>query len=95
MDWCVVTSQIIAQWVGITVGGLTIATTLGRWFIVTPLKRYIEQQTHPIQPDANGGKSLPDVAVAIARVETKLDNVDSWLTKVDQRLIEHIKDHQG
>jgi len=89
------TAQTIASWIGISVGALTIVTTLGRWFIVAPLKRYIAEQTHPIQPDANGGKSLPDVAVAIARVETKLDNVDSWLTKVDQRLIEHIKDHKG
>lgn len=88
-------AQMVGQWIAITVGGLTIVTTLGRWFIVAPLKRYIEQQTHPIQPDANGGKSLPDVAVAIARVETKLDNVESWLTKVDQRFIEHLKDHKG
>ena len=86
-------AQTVAQWVGITVGGLTIVTTLGRWFIVQPLKRFIKDQTHPIQPDANGGKSLPDVAVTLARVETKIDNVESWLTKVDQRLIEHIQDH--
>ena len=86
-------AQTIASWIGISVGALTIVTTLGRWFIVAPLKRYIAEQTHPIQPDANGGKSLPDVAVAIARVETKLDNVESWLTKVDQWFIQHIQDH--
>jgi hypothetical protein len=86
-------SQGLAHWVAITVGALTIATTFGRWFIVAPLKRYIEQQTHPIQPNANGGKSLPDVAVTLGRVETKIDNIDSWLTKVDARLIEHLKDH--
>ena len=83
----------VAQWIGVSVGALTIVTTLGRWFIVSPLKRYIADQTHPIQPNANGGKSLPDVAVAMTRVETKLDNVESWLTKVDQRLITHINDH--
>lgn len=86
-------TQTIASWIGISVGGLTIVTTLGRWFIVAPLKRYIEQQTHPIQPDANGGKSLPDVAVAIARVETKIDNMESWLAKVDERFVEHVRDH--
>ena len=86
-------AQTVAQWVGIAVGGLTVVTTLGRWFIVSPLKRFIKDQTHPIQPDANGGKSLPDVAVTLARVETKIDNVESWLTKVDARLIEHIQDH--
>lgn len=87
-------TTLVAQWVAICVGLVTLVTTLGRWLIVAPLKRYIEQQTHPIQPNANGGKSLPDVAVAIARVETKLDNVESWLTKVDQRFIEHVRDHE-
>lgn len=87
------TTTLVAQWVAICVGLVTLVTTLGRWLIVQPLKRYIEQQTHPIQPNANGGKSLPDVAVAIARVETKLDNVESWLTKVDQRFIDHVRDH--
>ena len=85
--------QLIGQWIAIGVGGLTLATTLGRWLIVNPLKTYIEKMTHPIQPDANGGKSLPDIAVTMARVETKIDNVESWLTKVDARLIEHIQDH--
>lgn len=89
------TVQLVGQWIAIGVGGLTLATTLGRWLIVNPLKTYIEKMTHPIQPDANGGKSLPDVAVAMARVETKIDNVESWLTKVDSRLIEHIQDHNG
>lgn len=29
--------------------------------------------TYPIQPHANGGKSLPDIANAINRLELKLD----------------------
>ena len=50
-----------------------ILTVLGKLFIVTPLKSYIKEQTHPIQPTANGGRSLPDVARAVDRIEKRLD----------------------
>lgn len=50
-----------------------ILTVLGKFFIVIPLKNYIKEQTHPIQPTANGGRSLPDVARAVDRIEKRLD----------------------
>jgi hypothetical protein len=50
-----------------------ILTVLGKILIVTPLKAYIKEQTHPIQPTANGGRSLPDVAKAVDRIEKRLD----------------------
>jgi hypothetical protein len=42
-------------------------------FIVIPLKHYIKEQTHPIQPTANGGRSLPDIARTVDRIEKRLD----------------------
>ena len=56
--------------VSLAIGILTI---LGKWFIVTPLKSYIKELTHPIQPTANGGRSLPDIARAVDRIEKRLD----------------------
>ena len=50
-----------------------ILTVLGRLLIVIPLKANIKEQTHPIQPTANGGRSLPDVAKAVDRIEKRLD----------------------
>ena len=50
-----------------------ILTVLGKLLIVTPLKSYIKELTHPIQPSANGGRSLPDVARAVDRIEKRLD----------------------
>lgn len=50
-----------------------ILTVLGKWFIVNPLKSYIKEQTHPIQPTANGGRSLPDIARTVDRIEKRLD----------------------
>jgi hypothetical protein len=50
-----------------------ILTVLGKLFIVTPLKHYIKEQTYPIQPTANGGRSLPDIARTVDRIEQRLD----------------------
>jgi hypothetical protein len=50
-----------------------ILTVLGKWLIVNPLKNYIKEQTYPIHPQANGGRSLPDVARAVNRIEQRLD----------------------
>jgi hypothetical protein len=52
---------------------LGIVALIGKWFIVTPLKSYIKEQTHPIQPTANGGRSLPDIARTVDRIEKRLD----------------------
>ena len=50
-----------------------ILTVLGKLFIVIPLKSYIKELTHPIQPSANGGRSLPDIARTVDRIEKRLD----------------------
>lgn len=50
-----------------------ILTVLVKWFVVTPLKNFIKEQTYPIQPTANGGRSLPDIARAVDRIEKRLD----------------------
>jgi hypothetical protein len=50
-----------------------ILTALGKWLIVSPLKNFIKEQTYPIQPTANGGRSLPDIARAVDRIEKRLD----------------------
>jgi hypothetical protein len=52
---------------------LGIIAILGKWFIVKPLKHFIKEQTYPIQPTANGGRSLPDIARAVDRIEKRLD----------------------
>jgi hypothetical protein len=61
--------QIAAALVAI----LTLLGMLVKWGILKPLKTYIDTMTYPIQPHANGGKSLPDIANAINRLELKLD----------------------
>jgi len=50
-----------------------ILTVLVKWFVVNPLKHFIKEQTYPIQPTANGGRSLPDIARTVDRIEKRLD----------------------
>jgi len=52
---------------------LGIVAILGKWLIVKPLQTFIKEQTYPIQPTANGGRSLPDIARAVDRIEKRLD----------------------
>ena len=52
---------------------LTIIAVLGKWLIVNPLKNFIREQTYPLQPHANGGRSVPDIARAVNRIEQRLD----------------------
>jgi len=52
---------------------LGIIAILGKWLIVKPLQNFIKEQTYPIQPTANGGRSLPDIARTVDRIEKRLD----------------------
>jgi hypothetical protein len=63
----------IAETLGIVATSLGIIAVLGKWLILNPLKAFIKDQTYPIQPTANGGRSLPDIARAVDRIEKRLD----------------------
>ena len=54
---------------------VAVATLFGlfiKWAIVKPIKLYIDQMTWPIQPHANGGKSLPDLVDTVDDLKTML-----------------------
>lgn len=63
----------IAEVMGVIAAGIAIIIPLGKWLIVAPLKNLIRDLTYPIQPNSNGGRSLPDVAAAVQRIEYRLD----------------------
>ena len=71
----------VATVVSIILGASTIIAGLGRFFILGPLVRLIDERTHPVQPHANGGLALPDVARAVDRIEHGLDVMDKKLSK--------------
>ena len=54
---------------------VAVATLFGlfiKWAIVKPIKLYIDQMTYPIQPHANGGRSLPDLVNTVDDLKTML-----------------------
>jgi len=69
----------IGQASGAMIAILTLGGMLVKWAIVKPIKSYIDKMTWPIQPHANGGRSLPDL-------NNKIDDLKELLTA-------HIKDH--
>jgi len=60
-----------------------ILTVLGKLLIVIPLKNYIKELTHPIQPTSNGGRSLRDVAETVVRIENRLNEHIDYHLKED------------
>lgn len=50
----------------------------------------IEERTQPIQRDANGGRSLPDVAKKLESIDGKIDELHGRITDVASE-VSHLK----
>jgi hypothetical protein len=55
-----------------------------KWAIVAPIKAYIDTATYPIHPEANGGKSLPDIAKTVNRIELRISDLDYRLNSIEE-----------
>lgn len=55
-----------------------------KWGIVKPIKAYIDLATYPISPTANGGKSLPDIAHTVNRIEASVKELDYRLNSIEE-----------
>jgi hypothetical protein len=55
-----------------------------KWAIVKPIKAYIDTATYQIHPEANGGRSLSDVAQTVNRIETRLSDLDYRLNSIEE-----------
>lgn len=75
VNWLLMAGQAATAIIAIlTLGGLLV-----KYAIVKPIKAYIDTMTYAIQPNSNGGKSLPDL----------IDKVDDIKTLLN----EHLKNH--
>lgn len=79
--------------VGIISTTLTVIIILGKWLVVLPLKNFIAEHTYPIQPNANGGRSLPDIARTTIEIKAMLDSLSHQVDKIEDRLDTHIEQH--
>jgi len=74
----------LGQYAGAIMAILILAGTAIKWGIVKPIKSYIDQATYPIHPAANGGKSLPDIANTVNRIESNIKDLDYRLNNIEE-----------
>ena len=75
--------EVIAQVLTATLAGLGVLGVLFRVLVLLPLKAFIKEQTYPIQPTANGGRSLPDVALGIEAIKLRLDSIERRVMRLE------------
>jgi hypothetical protein len=71
------------QYATATLAIVGLISVLFRFFVLLPLKAYIKEATYPISPNANGGKSLADVADTVRRIDHRLDSVERRLIRLE------------
>jgi hypothetical protein len=72
---------IAGQYAAALLAVLSLFGVVIKWAIVKPIKAYIDHATYPIQPNSNGGKSLPDL----------INTVDEIKSLVNSHLEDHKK----
>lgn len=82
------TSQIIlaGQIAGALLAIVTLFGVAIKWGILKPIKMYIDKATYQIQPNSNGGSSLPDAIAAIKKIDTKLNKIDARVQKLEEKI---------
>lgn len=66
------------------IGGVVVVAV--KYAVLNPLKRYIQEMTYPIQPHANGGRSLPDIVLALESIKIRLDRLERHAEKENYRI---------
>ena len=59
---------------------------IAKYAIVRPITNYIDARTVQIQKNTNGGRSLSDVALGIARVERKIEVISKRVEILENTL---------
>lgn len=71
------------QYAAATTAILALLGVLFRYLVLFPLKAYIKELTYPIQPYANGGKSLADVADTVRRIDNRLESIERRVMRLE------------
>ena len=59
---------------------------IAKYAIVRPIQNYIDARTEQIQINSNGGHSLTDVALGVARVERKVETISKRVNALENTL---------
>jgi F0F1-type ATP synthase membrane subunit b/b' len=66
------------------IGGVVFV--IAKYAIVRPITNYIDARTVQIQKNQNGGRSLTDVALGVARVERKIEVISKRVELLENTL---------
>jgi len=66
------------------IGGVVFV--IAKYAIVRPIQNYIDARTEQIQIKSNGGLSLTDVALGVARVERKVETIGKRVNALENTL---------
>lgn len=72
---------LVGQYAAALLAVLSLFGVFIKWAIVKPIKAYIDHATYPIQPNSNGGRSLPDL----------IDTVE----EIKFMVYKHLQDHKS
>ena len=75
--------EFLGQVVSAILGAVTLLGLFVRFIVLLSLKAYIKEQTYPIQPNANGGKSLPDIADTVRRIDHRLESIERRVMRLE------------
>lgn len=62
-----------------------------KYVVVKPIQKYIDQATYQIQPYANGGKSLADVAQATKLIKERLDGLEVRISVIEHQICKPVR----
>jgi hypothetical protein len=66
------------------IGGVVFV--IAKYAVVRPIQNYIDARTEQIQLKSNGGHSLTDVALGVARVERKVETIVKRVNTLENTL---------
>ena len=86
-------AQVILTWVSLVVAVVGAVVAVSRWTVRT-IRHIVTEATQQIQPDANGGASLPDVARSLHRLSDANDRAHSRLHERIDTVADDVRDLQ-
>jgi len=75
---------LLGQYAASITAILVLVGIIIKWGVLKPMQIYIDKATYLIHPNANGGKSLPDAVAGITRIESKIEKIESRLTRLEE-----------
>jgi len=68
------------------ISGFTILGLFYKFMLIPKIENTIYKRTEQIQPDANGGKSLPDIAVLLGELKSDVKHIERRILKIEKNI---------